>query len=233
MQRFSIAIDGPSSSGKSTLARELAKALHFRYIDSGAYYRALTWYFMQRGFDWTAEKQLLPMLQQVTLEFHYDPVSGSSAMLLNGQNVEDKIRSPQVSLAASQVSAIPAVRNFITDVLRRHAGGGGVVMDGRDIGTVVLPDAAVKIFMTADEQVRLSRRLRQLAQQGVAVEESSVAADLRCRDQQDSARQLAPLKKAPDAVVLDNSTLTHEQQRDFVLNLIQQKFGAGNHEGDH
>lgn len=216
-----IAIDGPSSSGKSTLAREVAQALHFRYIDSGAYYRAFTWHLMANGINWSDERSVEKALQNIHMEFLYDSETGQCRMMLNGVDVENRIRTPQVSQAASEVSALPAVRRFITEELRRAAAGGGVVMDGRDIGTVVLPDADVKIFMTADERVRLQRRLKQLKQQGVTTDETDLASEMRQRDRQDSARALAPLRKAPDAIELDNSNMTYEQQRRFVLRLAR------------
>ncbi|MCS6990730.1 MAG: (d)CMP kinase [Chitinophagales bacterium] len=230
-----IAIDGPSSSGKSTLARELAQALGLRYIDSGAYYRALTWFLMERRINLSDETGIEALLPQLNLEFRYNAATGQCAMFLNGRNVEDSIRQPAVSVRASEVSALPIVRKFITEVLRKAAENTDVVMDGRDIGTVVLPEATVKIFLTADEQVRLQRRLEQLQRQGMQIQEQEIAADLNRRDHQDSRRALAPLRQAPDAIVIDNSHLTRDQQRELVLNLIKEKLNLTNpiYEGNH
>lgn len=223
MPPYIIAIDGYSSSGKSTLAKQLAKALHFDYVDSGAFYRGVTSYFLKNQVDWNDEASVDRALQELRISFHYDAEGDVTQTVLNGENVEQEIRSLEVSNAASKVSALPAVRNFVTNQLRHCADGKNLIMDGRDIGTVVFPDAALKIFMIADPKVRSGRRYNEMKRKGTDVLESQIESNLSSRDQLDTSRSMAPLKQADDAVVLDNSSLTREEQLKFALQLVSEK----------
>ena len=168
MQSIIIAIDGPSSSGKSTLAKQLAATLKYNYVDSGAFYRAATLYFHELGIDLQQHQQLIAALNDIHISTAYNPSTDTWQTFLNGRNVESEIRGITISNLVSEVSAIPEVRSFIVSKLRRFGNEKGIVMDGRDIGTVVFPDAELKIYMTADEKVRSERRFRELKSKGVA-----------------------------------------------------------------
>jgi cytidylate kinase len=218
-----IAIDGYSSSGKSTLAKQLAKALGFEYVDSGAYYRAVTYYFLHEGLDWNDVNQVNRALQKIRVGFHFDAASNECQTWLNGSDVERDIRLLEVSNAASEVSAVPAVRTFVTEQLRNLAKEKNLIMDGRDIGTVVFPQADLKIFMIADPKVRSERRYMEMKGQGSDVSESQIEKNLSGRDQLDTTRTTAPLKQADDAVVLDNSTMTRAEQFHFALQLVNER----------
>lgn len=228
MQSIIIAIDGPSSSGKSTLAKQLAAALQYNYVDSGAYYRAVTLHFQQLGLDLNQPKQLVSALEHVQLETVYDPSTNSWQTFLNGKNVEAEIRGISISNQVSTVSAIPEVRSFIVSKLKSFGYDKGVVMDGRDIGTVVFPDAELKIYMTADEKVRSERRFMELKGKGVSVTPSQISENLAGRDLLDKTREMAPLKKAVDAITLDNTALTELQQLEIALKHAQQRISEMN-----
>ncbi|MCC7303439.1 MAG: (d)CMP kinase [Bacteroidia bacterium] len=225
--KLTIAIDGYSSCGKSTLARSLASRIGYKYIDTGAMYRAVTLFCMQNGiikpegsFD---AGEIVKALPSIDIGFLYDPRKKSSDTLLNGSNVEHDIRTMEVSSLVSPVSAIPEVRTKMVALQRRMGKGKGVVLDGRDIGTNVFPDAELKIFMTAETEVRVQRRFDELHAKGSRATLAEVRENLMARDQEDTTRKTNPLRKAADAVVLDNSDLDKEEQLQFVLRLVQER----------
>ncbi|MFN8715222.1 MAG: (d)CMP kinase [Bacteroidota bacterium] len=223
MKRITIAIDGYSSCGKSTIARALAAKLGYSYVDSGAMYRAITLYCLQHGIIKDGafiEDEIVRALDDVHLTFQFNPASRSSDTFLNGENVEKQIRTMEVSSLVSPVSKIKAVRQRMVALQRLMGADKGVVMDGRDIGTNVFPDAELKLFMTADVDVRVQRRVDELRAKGQPVSLDEVRQNLINRDYEDSHRKENPLLQASDAVVLDNSELSRDQQLDFVLNLI-------------
>ncbi|MCX8080773.1 MAG: (d)CMP kinase [Bacteroidia bacterium] len=229
MKKITIAIDGFSSCGKSTLAKALASRLHYRYIDSGAMYRCVTLYMLRNGwekdFEETGLQKIIASLNNIKIDFHFNPESQSSEALLNGENVEKEIRSMEVNRWVSKVSAIPEVRRKMAELQKAMGRGGGVVMDGRDIGTHIFPDAELKIFMTADELIRAQRRFDELKSKGVQVSMDEVLKNLKERDKQDTERKDHPLRKADDAIILDNSDLTKEQQLEFVLSYVKDILG--------
>ena len=211
-QKIIIAIDGYSSCGKSTLARQLAKELNYIYIDSGAMYRAITLYFLRNHIDWTDDAQVQEALQQIVLEFHPNSNTGQSEMYLNGENVEYVIRDLVIAEKVSEVAAIKAVREFAVHQQQLMGVKKGIVMDGRDIGTTVFPQAELKIFMTADNAIRVERRFKELYAKNPNITIEEVKNNLELRDYIDSHRDVSPLRKADDAVVIDNSDLTPEEQ---------------------
>ncbi len=225
MKNISIAIDGPSGAGKSTLARQTAKALGFIYVDTGALYRTLALHVLRKDVDpgdWRAVEALLP---ELIIETKYDSL-GLQLMLLNGRDVSAEIRTPEVSIAASRVSAHPGVRQFLLETQREMARKNNVVMDGRDIGTVVLPGADVKIFLTASLHARAQRRFRELRERGVETTLEDVERDMRQRDENDTKRDTAPLKAADDAVLLDTTDLTLEESLERVVSLCREHIRA-------
>jgi len=226
-KRINIAIDGYSSCGKSTLAKSLARELNYMYIDTGAMYRAVTLYALHHGlidihgqFNSEAMEQSLDL---ILITFKYNPESGKNETYLNGQNVEREIRSLQVSNHVSVVSDNKAVRQKLVKLQRRLAEAKGVVMDGRDIGTVVISDAELKIFMTAEGNVRAQRRFSELQKMGVETTLRDVLKNLNDRDEYDTTRKNDPLRRAEDAVVLDNTNLTLDEQFEFVLNQVKRR----------
>ena len=216
-----VAIDGPSGAGKSTLARRVARELHFLYVDTGAMYRSIGWYVLQRGAALDNAELVAALLPDLNVEVRYGE-DGLQHMVVNGQDVTDEIRSPEVSAAASQVAAIPAVRAYLLDMQRNLARTHNVIMDGRDIGTVVLPEADCKVFLTASDEARAARRCRELAQRGTPVAYEEVLSDMRRRDEKDRTRAAAPLRQAEDAVVLDTSELDFEDSAQALLRLIRE-----------
>lgn len=223
MRKIIITIDGWSSCGKSTLAKQLAKTLHYVYIDSGAMYRAITLYFLRNMVDWTKEKQVTDALKNIELEFIPNEKSGEAEIYLNGENVEYLIRDLIIAEKVSEVATIKAVRTFAVAQQRKMGEKKGIVMDGRDIGTVVFPKAELKIFMTADNAIRVERRFRELYAKNPNITIEEVKNNLEMRDYIDSHREISPLKKAEDAVVLDNSNITPEQQLELALSYVKQK----------
>jgi CMP/dCMP kinase len=226
MKKIIIAIDGYSSCGKSTLAKALARRLHYNYIDSGAMYRAVTYYFIQKNIGLKELKQLSEatlnnLLDEIVIAFHVNQDTKHSEVFLNGENIEKPIRSMQVSELVSPVSAISAVRKKLVAIQHTYGEHKGIVMDGRDIGTKVFPEAELKIFMTAKKEVRAKRRYDELISKGVKVTMDEVFNNIESRDLQDTTRAESPLVQAPDAIVLDNSELNEEQQLDFALNLVK------------
>ena len=216
MKRIRIAIDGLSASGKSTLAQGLAKALNYLYIDSGAMYRAVALFALREKLidreGRLDEAGLIGALDRVFLTFRFNPASGRGEMCLNGRNVEKEIRTHEVSRHVSIVARLSEVREKLVRAQQRMAEDGGVVMDGRDIGTVVLPNAEVKFFMKASIEARAQRRFDDLAKRGRTVSMDEVKANLEERDHLDSTRDIGPLQQATDAIVIDNSELSIEQQ---------------------
>ena len=212
----SVAIDGPAGAGKSTLARRLAQRLGFLYVDTGAIYRTVGLYTLRNRL---APEEVVPMLEKLDIRMEYDS-GGVQRMRLNGEDVSEAIRVHEVSQRASQVAALPEVRAFLLDFQRRQAREHSVVMDGRDIGTVVLPDADVKIFLTASPEVRAKRRLLELEQRGQPAQYEQILQDIQDRDRQDRNRAAAPLRQAEDAVRLDTSGLDLEQSLEHMLEIV-------------
>jgi len=223
MKKIIITIDGWSSCGKSTLAKQLAKELDYVYIDSGAMYRAITLYFLRNHVDWTKAKAVEHALEDINLEFRYNATSKQSEMHLNGENVEYVIRDLVVAEKVSDIAAIKAVRQFAVAQQQQMGKEKGIVMDGRDIGTVVFPDAELKIFMTADNAIRVERRFKELYEKNPNVTIEEVKNNLEMRDYIDSHREVSPLRKAEDAIELDNSQLTIRQQLDVALKLVKER----------
>ncbi len=211
-KKIIITIDGWSSCGKSTLAKRLAKELGYIYVDSGAMYRAITLYFLRNNIDIEDKKEVKQALKSISLEFVFNPHSQHSEMYLNGENVEYVIRDLIIAEKVSDVAAIKEVREFAVAQQQKMGDKKGIVMDGRDIGTVVFPKAELKIFMTADNAVRVERRFKELYQKNPNVTIEEVKNNLEMRDYIDSNREVSPLKKAKDALELDNTNLTEEQQ---------------------
>ncbi len=213
-----IAIDGHSSCGKSTLAKGLAKALHYAYLDTGAMYRAVTLYFLDNGVDYHNPEAVDHALRHI--DIHFERVDGQNHTFLNGKDVEREIREMRVSEHVSPVSAISAVRRAMVAQQKAMGQRRGIVADGRDIGTVVFPDAELKIFLTADLDVRTSRRHLELAAKGIDADWDDIRQNLLERDQIDSSRADSPLRQARDAVVIDNTLLSEEEQLKKALELI-------------
>jgi cytidylate kinase len=207
-----ITIDGWSSCGKSTLARQLAKKLGYVYIDSGAMYRAITLYFLRNHVDWTTVKEVEEALNSIDIEFHYNEATEKSEIYLNGENVEYVIRDLVIAEKVSDVAAIREVREFAVAQQRKMGKKKGIVMDGRDIGTTVFPRAELKIFMTADNAVRVERRFKELFEKNPNITIEEVKNNLEMRDYIDSNREVSPLRQAKDAIILDNTNITEEQQ---------------------
>ncbi len=218
MRKITIAIDGHSSTGKSTLARQLAQALGYVYIDSGAMYRAVTLFALEAGLigDRVEAEALQARLPGIDLRFELNPETGRSEIVLNNRNVEKEIRTLEVSSQVSQVAALGPVREKLVALQRAMGNKGGVVMDGRDIGTVVLPAADLKIFMTASPEIRASRRYKELLERGDQVSYEEVLHNVRQRDYLDSNREISPLRKAADAIELDNSDMGLKEQFERV-----------------
>jgi cytidylate kinase len=222
MKKIIVTIDGWSSCGKSTLAKQLAHKLNYIYVDSGAMYRAITLYFLRNHIDWTDTTQVHEALSNISLEFVPNGKSGQSEIFLNGENVEYVIRDLVVAEKVSEVAAIKEVRTFAVAQQQQMGKNKGIVMDGRDIGTVVFPDAELKIFMTADNAVRVERRFRELFEKNPNVSLEEVKSNLEMRDYIDSHREVSPLRQAEDAIVLDNTNLTESQQFHQALKLVEQ-----------
>ena len=223
-KRFAVAIDGPSGAGKSTLARSVARELGAVYVDTGAIYRTVGYGAWRQGIDPGAEEEICALLPQLEISMAYDG-DGLQRMYLNGEDVTREIRLPPISLYASRVSAIPAVRSFLVDMQRDMARRCSVVMDGRDIGTVVLPQADVKIFLTASVEDRARRRWEELRERGTPKDFDELLAEIRQRDHNDESRAAAPLRAAEDAVRLDTTGNTFEESRRQILKIIKERLG--------
>ena len=218
---FKIAIDGPSGAGKSSIAKALAKRMGIVYVDTGALYRTIGYYVRSQGVDPKDGEGVTRLLPDIHIEVKYE--NGTQCVYLNGENLGDRIREPEISMYASAVSAIPTVREFLLETQRSIARTNSVVMDGRDIGTVILPDAEVKIFLTASDECRAQRRLLELREKGIETTFEEVLADMRERDNNDKNRAVAPAVPAADAVFLDNSDFTVEQTLDEAMKIINGK----------
>ena len=223
-KRFAVAIDGPSGAGKSTLARSVARELGAVYVDTGAIYRTVGYGAWRQGIDPGAEEEICALLPQLEISMAYDG-DGLQRMYLNGEDVTREIRLPPISLYASRVSAIPAVRSFLMDMQRDVARRCSVVMDGRDIGTVVLPQADVKIFLTASVEDRARRRWEELRERGTPKDFDELLTEIRQRDHNDESRAAAPLRAAEDAVRLDTTGNTFEESRRQILKIIKERLG--------
>ena len=221
MKKINIAIDGLSGCGKSSTAKAVAKALAYRFIDTGAMYRAVTLYFLQNGVDWSNAQEVEDALSEIEIDFHYNPQTGKNETILNKQNVEKEIRKMMVSDQVSSVSAVKAVRIAMVAQQQEMGRSKGVVMDGRDIGSVVFPNAELKVFMSASTQVRAKRRKLELEEKGEIVELEEIVKNLESRDEQDSTRAESPLVKVDDAVEIDTSGLQFEDQVQKVLDLAR------------
>lgn len=220
-KKIIIAIDGWSSCGKSTLAKELAKELGYLYVDSGAMYRAITLYFLRNHVDWTDKSEVRKALKEIFLEFVYNENSQQSEMHLNGENVEYVIRDLVVAEKVSDVAAIKEVRKFAVEQQQAMGKKKGIIMDGRDIGTVVFPNAELKIFLTADNAVRVERRFKELFDKNPNISIEEVKANLEMRDYIDSNREESPLRKAGDAILLDNTNLTTSETLQKAMQLVK------------
>lgn len=222
MSIYSIAIDGPSGAGKSTLAKALAAKLGFLYVDTGAIYRTVGLYVARQGGDCAKEEDVLPRLPQVKISMEYGE-DGLQRMILNGEDVTQAIRQNEVSRYASQVSAMGEVRAFLLDMQRSMARENSVIMDGRDIGTVVLPDADLKIFLTASVEERARRRHKELLEKGQDIPFDTVKEEIAQRDYVDTHREVAPLKQAEDAVVADTSSMDLEESLDLLRTIVKER----------
>lgn len=222
-KKIIIAIDGFSSCGKSTLAKAMAKALEYIFVDTGAMYRAIALYFLRNNIAFNDTASIEAALHAIELRFRYNSVSQKSDMYLNGENVEQEIREMQVSQKVSEVASIAAVRDFAVAQQQAMGIDKGIVMDGRDIGTVVFPNAELKLFVTADPAIRLERRYQELLQTNPAILREEVAANLQQRDLMDSTRAHSPLKQAEDALVLDNTNLDRVQQFELAMQWAMDK----------
>lgn len=221
---YSVAVDGPSGAGKSSLAKAIAAELHILYVDTGAIYRTIGCYARRQGVDAADTKAVIGLLSQVKIKMRYDG-QGLQHMLLHGEDVTQEIRLPEMSLYASAVSAIPEVRSFLLEMQRDFARRSSVIMDGRDIGTVVLPHADVKIFLQADVEVRARRREKELQERGTPRPFEQVLAEMKERDYNDTHRAAAPLRAAEDAVTVDTSELDFQQSKERLLEIIREKVG--------
>ena len=226
MKKINIAIDGWSSCGKSTMARQLARTLNYIFIDSGAMYRAITLYFIQHGVDLKDDAAIEKALQSIHLTFQLNIQTGNNEIWMNDQNVEKLIREMEIARKVSEVAAIKSVREFAVAQQQLIGKDKGVVMDGRDIGTTVFPEAELKIFMTANVDVRVERRFKELSAKNPLITKEEVSVNLQSRDHIDSTREVSPLKKADDALVLDNSDLTPEQQFSMALQWANEKINS-------
>ena len=218
---INVAIDGPAGAGKSTVSRAAAKAMGYIYVDTGALYRAVGVNALRNGIDTKDKPAVAATLSDISVDLVFE--NGEQKVLLNGENVSTEIRTPPASMAASDVSAVPEVRAFLFDLQRDIAKRNNCIMDGRDIGTVVLPDAQVKIFLTATPEERAMRRYRELIEKGTEVDYKEVLDDLVQRDYNDSHREIAPLKPAEDGVILDTTGMTLEESIEAIIKIVKEK----------
>lgn len=226
-KHINIAIDGPGGAGKSTISKAVAAKLGIIYVDTGALYRTVGFYARENGLsvdDVKVSEKITPRLSDITIEIKY--IDGAQHVILNGQDLGDKIRQPDISMYASAVSSVPNVRAFLLETQKELARKNSVIMDGRDIGTVILPDADVKIFLTASNEARATRRYRELVAKGADVKYEDVLNEMNARDLADSTRSAAPLKAADDAIIFDNSDYDFDGSVEYILNLIEERTGV-------
>lgn len=221
-EHFSIAIDGPGGAGKSSLAKAVAKKLSILHVDTGAIYRTIGYAAFARGLNAKDESQIAPLLKTIRIDIAFDE-AGRQKMLLDGKDVSREIRLPEISMYASNVSALPCVRAYLLEMQRDIARKRSVIMDGRDIGTVVLPDADLKIYLTASAEERARRRCLELSERGTPEPYEAVLREINERDEQDMHRAIAPLREAADAIRLDTSALNFDESEQALLKLIQEK----------
>lgn len=221
-EHFSIAIDGPGGAGKSSLAKAVAKKLSILHVDTGAIYRTIGYAAFARGLNAKDESQIAPLLKTIHIDMAFDEAGGQK-MLLDGKDVSREIRLPEISMYASNVSALPCVRAYLLEMQRDIARKRNVIMDGRDIGTVVLPDADLKIYLTASAEERARRRCLELSERGTPEPYEAVLREINERDEQDMHRAIAPLREAADAIRLDTSALNFDESEQALLKLIQEK----------
>ncbi|MCI6864749.1 MAG: (d)CMP kinase [Oscillibacter sp.] len=221
-EHFSIAIDGPGGAGKSSLAKAVAKKLSILHVDTGAIYRTIGYAAFARGLNAKDESQIAPLLKTIRIDMAFDEAGGQK-MLLDGKDVSREIRLPEISMYASNVSALPCVRAYLLEMQRDIARKRSVIMDGRDIGTVVLPDADLKIYLTASAEERARRRCLELSERGTPEPYEAVLREINERDEQDMHRAIAPLREAADAIRLDTSALNFDESEQALLKLIQEK----------
>lgn len=221
-EHFSIAIDGPGGAGKSSLAKAVAKKLSILHVDTGAIYRTIGYAAFARGLNAKDESQIAPLLKTIRIDMAFDE-AGRQKMLLDGKDVSREIRLPEISMYASNVSALPCVRAYLLEMQRGIARKRSVIMDGRDIGTVVLPDADLKIYLTASAEERARRRCLELSERGTPEPYEAVLREINERDEQDMHRAIAPLREAADAIRLDTSALSFDESEQALLKLIQEK----------
>ena len=227
-QKIIIAIDGFSSCGKSTLAKAMAKNLQYVFIDTGAMYRAVALFFLRAGIDFDNTLDIAAALNKITLQFKYNPATLQSDMYLNEENVEQEIREMRVSQKVSEVAALALVRDFAVAQQQAMGVSKGIVMDGRDIGTIVFPKAELKIFVTASPEIRVQRRFLELSAKNPAITVEEIAENLQHRDLIDTTREHSPLKQADDALVLDNSNMSREEQLTIALQWAQERISQAN-----
>ncbi len=224
MDHIQIAIDGPSGAGKSTLSRAIAKELGIIYVDTGALYRTVGYFARSKGIKIENAADVVPLLEEVRVEVRYE--NGAQHVYLNGEDLGDRIRENDISMYASAVSAVPAVREFLLETQKKIARENSVIMDGRDIGTVILPDAQIKIFLTASNEERARRRVAELAEKGMTESYEKVLADMNRRDEADRNREVAPAVAAPDAIPFDNSRNGFEESLAELLAVIRNTAAA-------
>ncbi len=225
MRKIIVTIDGFSSCGKSTLAKQLAAKLNYIYIDSGAMYRAITLYFLRNHTNWSRKNQVEDALSKINLGFKQNPDNGQTEIYLNNENVEYLIRDLVIAEKVSDVAAIKEVREFAVALQQQMGILKGIVMDGRDIGTTVFPHAELKLFMTADNEIRIQRRYKELHDKNPNITFDEVKHNLETRDYIDSHREISPLRKAEDAIVLDNTNLSFDEQLELALGLVSKFIG--------
>ena len=221
---INIAIDGPGGAGKSTISKAVAKKLDILYVDTGALYRTIGLFVRSKNIEPTDAEAVTAILPEISIEVKYE--NSAQVIYLNGINHGDAIRTPEMSMYASHVSAIPSVRAFLLETQKQIAKTNSVIMDGRDIGTVILPDADVKIFLTASAECRAMRRYNELCARGQSVRYEDVLAEMNQRDEQDSSRAIAPAKPAEDAIILDNSDLNFEQSVEAIIEIVNKACGG-------
>lgn len=219
---ISVAIDGPSGAGKSSIAKMVAKDLGFTYVDTGAMYRSIALFVLENNVSTTDEKAVEKILQKINIDIKFSEQNGQQ-IFLNGEDVTTKIRKPEISLVTSRIAAMPSVRNFLLNLQRESTKKYNTIMDGRDIGTVVLPDADVKIYLTATAQERARRRFTEFIEYGNEIDYQTVLQDIEKRDYNDTHRVIAPLKRAKDAILVDSTALSFEDTKNKIIDIIKEK----------